>query len=160
MTEPEEPIEEPAEDRTDWKAAARKWETRAKENADAAKRLASLEEANKTAEQKSAEARATAERERDEARLELLKRDAAEDAGLPKAWASRLRGSTKEELEADAKELAKDLAPKTPPATGRPVPELRSGALPAGDSRPTNPSADMDAKLRAAVSGRTSRRIT
>jgi len=160
MTEPEEPIEDPAEDRTDWKAAARKWETRAKENADAAKRLAALEEANKTAEQKASEARATAERERDEARLALLRRDAAEEAGLPKAWAERLKGATKDELLADAKNLAKDLTPPTQQSQARAVPDLKSGALPASDSQPMNPSAAMDAQIRAAARGRASHRIT
>lgn len=36
---------------------------------------------------------------------EILRRDVATDVGLPKALAARLNGSTKEELEADAKSL-------------------------------------------------------
>ena len=157
MTDPEGEIEstegEP-EDRTDWKAEARKWETRAKENAAAAKRLTALEEANKTAEQKASEARAQAERERDDARLALMKRDAADEAGLPRSWAERLRGATAEELLADAKNLAKDLGPKPPAATGgRPVANLQPGALPAGDSNagPAGSSAAIDAYIRRAA---------
>lgn len=94
------------------------------------------DEAAKTELQKAAEARATAERERDEARLALARRDAADEAGLPKAWADRLRGSTTEELLADAKNLAKEVGPKDVPpprSAGRPVADLRPGALPAGD---------------------------
>lgn len=119
------------------------------------------DEAAKTELQKATEARAAIEKERDEARLALLKRDIADEAGLPKSWAKRLTGSTKEELEADAKEMAKDLAPKIGTATGRPVRELRPGALPAGDSpAPANPGAAMDLQIREAVRGRSSRRIT
>ena len=151
MTEPEELESEEgqAEDRTDWKAEARKWETRAKENTAAAKRLAALEEAQKTAEQKAAEARQQAEQERDEARLELLRRDAAEEAGLPRSWAGRLRGSTAEELLADAKNLAKDIAPEQKQSTARAVPELKSGALPAGNgTRTPSSSSEIDAWIR------------
>jgi len=141
MTEPpEEDLDETGADTGQevekWKALARKHEEQAKANSAAAKRLAALEEAQKTAEQKAAEARTAAEKERDDARLELLKRDAADEAGLPKSWASRLRGTTKEELEADAKELAKDLAPKQQASQSRAVPDLKSGALPGGSSAP------------------------
>lgn len=137
MTEPEEndePGTEPAtgaKPEPDWKAEARKWEDRAKANSAAAKKLADIEQAQKTDAEKAAEARALVEKERDEARLEVLRRDAADDAGLPKAWASRLRGTTKDELVADAKELAKEIAPKAPPSTAaRPVADLKPGALP------------------------------
>lgn len=143
-----------------WKALARKHEEQAKANSAAAKRLAEIEAASKSAEEKAAEARAAAEKERDEARLALLKRDAAEEAGLPKSWADRLRGTTKEELDADAKVLAKDLTPQPQQTSARPVADLKAGALPAGEGRPTNPSAAMDAAIRGAVSGRSSRRIT
>lgn len=89
-----------------------------------AKNKTELEKLTETA--KANEARAAA------AELALIKRDAAEAAGLPKSWADRLKGATKEELEADAKELAKDLpAPTTSPGTVRPVADLRPGALPA-----------------------------
>lgn len=94
------------------------------------------DEAAKTELQKHAERTTAAERERDEARLALARRDAAEEAGLPRAWADRLKGATAEELLADAKELAKELAPRDapPPRTaGRPVADLRPGALPAGE---------------------------
>lgn len=51
---------------------------------------------------------------------DLLRREAVEAAGLPGTWADRIKGSTKEELFADAEELAKTLptlktAPKVPP---------------------------------------------
>lgn len=122
-------------------------EKRNRENQSLRQRLKELEplatkareadEAAKTAEQKAAERTTAAERERDEARLALLKRDVAEEAGLPRSWADRLRGATKEELEADAKQLAKDLEPPAGrQSSARPVPELRSGALPGDSNRP------------------------
>ena len=150
MTEPidQEPAEgNEAEDRTDWKAEARKWETRAKQNAEAAKRLAALEEAQKTAEQKAAERLAAAEKRAAEAELLLLKREIAEEVGLPKSWAARLQGTTKEEIEADAKALAKDLPAAAKPATGRPVPDLKSAALPAGEQQIMS-GKDVDAWIR------------
>jgi hypothetical protein len=51
---------------------------------------------------------------------DLLRRDVIAEVGLPASFASRLQGTTKEELLADAQELAKTLpqlkvAPKVPP---------------------------------------------
>jgi len=113
-------------------------EKRNKENQSLRARLKELEplaakareadEANKTEVQKATDARAAAERERDDARLELLRRDVAAKAGLPAELAARLRGSTEAELTADAKELLKLLPART--TSPRAVPELRSGALP------------------------------
>jgi hypothetical protein len=50
----------------------------------------------------------------------ILRREVIDEVGLPATFASRLQGATKEELLADAKELAKTLpqlktAPKVPP---------------------------------------------
>jgi len=122
---------------------------RLKELEPLAQKAREADEAAKTEAQKHAEAKAAAEKERDDARLALLRRDAADDAGLPRSWADRLRGTTKEELDADAKALAKDLAPKQQSAA-RPVPDLRSGALPAS----TAPvKFDGDAYIRAMARG-------
>ena len=76
------------------------------------------------------------QKERDEIKAEnakiksdLLRREVVDEVGLPATFATRLQGSTKEELLADAKELAKTLpqlkvAPKVPvtnPANGTTV---------------------------------------
>lgn len=120
------------------KAKLKAERARIKELEPLAEQARQANDAAKTQAQKDAEARQAVERERDAARLELLKRDAADEAGLPKAWAARLQGSTAEELLADAKALAKDVAPPQQ-SNARPVPELRSGALPAsGQQQPTN----------------------
>lgn len=106
-----------------WKHHARKHEQRANAGPDAAELESLRAAAQELAERKTAElsdaeraqaekaaaddARTTAERERDEARAELLRVRVAAAKGLTPEQADRLRGSTKEELEADADELVK-----------------------------------------------------
>ena len=125
--------------------------TRLKELEPLAAKAREADEAAKSELQKAAEARAAADKRATDAELLLLKRDIADDAGLPKSWASRLQGATKEELEADAKALAKDLpAPPTTAGNGRPVQDLRSAALPAGDGN-GNPL-DVDSWIRKQAS--------
>lgn len=73
--------------------------------------------------------KATAERDAHKQRVaelehEALAREVATDAGIPKDW-QRLKGSTKDELEADAKQFVED----HPPAGGAaPRPDLGAGA--------------------------------
>ena len=117
---------------TDWKAEARKWEQRAKDNAPAVKRLAEIEEANKTAEQKSAEAIKRGEL----AEARALRLEVALSKRLDPTLAARLQGSTKEELEADADALmalipanASDAPPALP--VGPTVPGQQPGGAPA-----------------------------
>lgn len=98
-TAPETPA---VEDTTDWKAKARQWETRAKENAGAAKRLAELEEASKSDLQKAIDRAETAERRIAEVELSAAKTEIAAASGLP---VEALRGSSREELEAHAETL-------------------------------------------------------
>lgn len=101
-----------------WKALARKNEARAKDNADKAKRLDDLEEANKseleklTARAEAAEAR-IAEREKADA-ARALADEVAKDKGVS---ASVLRGSTREELEAHADSILALLPEKPKAAT-------------------------------------------
>lgn len=56
----------PKVDETDWKAEARKWEQRAKDNKSAAEQLATLEESQKTESEKLAERLAEAKTEADQ----------------------------------------------------------------------------------------------
>lgn len=90
----------------DWKAEARKHEARAKENAAAAAKLAALEEAQKTAEQKLTDRLTAAEKERDEARLEALRVKVGAAKKLPAEVVDLLKGDTEEELAAHADRLA------------------------------------------------------
>lgn len=57
------PAEETPKVEIDWKAEARKWENNAKANKDAAKKLAAIEEANKSESQRAADRIAKAEAE-------------------------------------------------------------------------------------------------
>ena len=101
---------------TDWKAESRKWESRAKENLaaakaneEAARRLARIEESQKTEAQKQQEALAAAEKRAADAELRVLRAEVAESmSDISKGIAipaSLLTGSTREELEASAQAL-------------------------------------------------------
>lgn len=70
------------EDTTDWKAEARKWEGRAKDNSTAAARLKELEDAQKTTEERLTGTLDERTRERDEARRDLVRLRAAVKYGL------------------------------------------------------------------------------
>ncbi|MFI7096438.1 hypothetical protein [Streptomyces lydicus] len=127
-----------------WKHHARKHEQRAAQVPDATeletlraaaaelaeRKAAELTDAERVQAEKAAaeDARTTAERERDEARAELLRVRVAAEKGLTVEQAARLRGSTKEELEADADELKKLFAPAAPAADSTRRPNTRTGS--------------------------------
>jgi hypothetical protein len=123
------------------RAARRALEARLKELEPLADEARKSAEARKTAEQKLTEKLASESQRAAAAELQLAQMRAAmaaAPAGMELAdieeLASRLRGSTPEELAADATSLFGRLAPATPPPAGngqRPVEQLRSGALPA-----------------------------
>lgn len=108
---------------TDWKAEARKWEARAKENTSAAAKLAEIEEANKTAEQKTAERLAAAEAKAAELELKAARAEVAAEKGVPMGLIS---GSNRAEMEAAADAL---IAFKG--TTSSPRPDPSQGAKPA-----------------------------
>jgi len=102
---PEAPKPEPPaqEDKTDWKAEARKWETRAKENSDAATRLKEIEDAQKTEQQKLEERASKAETEKAETAARLARYEAAVKHKITDENELKLlTGSTPDELEAQA----------------------------------------------------------
>ena len=131
---PEAPAQE-----TDWKAEARKWEARAKENSKAADRLSEIEEANKTEAQKVADRLAAAEAKVAEYEREkqtaAWRNEVAEATGVPVA---ALRGSTKEELEAHAEALKSLITPEKKGATGPYVPPKGDPTTPATDAPTTS----------------------
>lgn len=94
---------------------AAKYRTESKANADAAKRLAEIEEAQKTETQKLADRLAAAEKKAQDAEVKALRSDVAQAKGVP---AGLLTGSTEEELNASADMLLafRGEAPKTPAA--------------------------------------------
>lgn len=148
---------------TDWKAEARKWEKLAKTNSDAATKLQELEDAKKTDEQKLADELQKLKAEGATSKTQLLRLEVALDKApddMPKAkvvsLAKRLTGSTKEELEADAKELFADFGGQTPEPGEDPPP---NGQPPGGQPKPDpaqgsrgNPPAGRPNSLGQAVS--------
>ena len=105
---------------TDWKAEARKWEQRAKDNSTAAARLTEIEEASKSEAQKLADRAAAAEAKAAayEAREQIAgwKAEVSKETGVP---AALLAGSTREEIEAHAAIAAPLIA--TPQAPAVPI---------------------------------------
>lgn len=97
-----EPAQEP-----DWKAEARKWESRAKENSKAAARLAEIEESQKTEAEKTAERLAALEAENAEFKkreqVAAWRAQVSEETGVP---AAALAGDSLEALQAHAEVLA------------------------------------------------------
>lgn len=125
-----------------WKALARKHETNAKANADAAKRLAEMEEADKTEAQKAADKAAEAEKRAQEAETRALRLEVAVSKGLTPSQAKRLVGATKEELEADADDFLESIKPADdkgkPP--GGPRERLSGGSDPTEEPEETDPA--------------------
>lgn len=115
QAEPEAPKpEQPKADETDWKAEARKWEARAKENVEKAKSFDALQEQNKTEQERMQDRIAKAEQDSQTAFTEAARLRVALDKGLTPTQAKRLVGSTEEELAADADQLLADLQPGKP----------------------------------------------
>lgn len=132
----QEQPDQPAKPETDWKAEAKKWEARAKENKTAAERLAAFEESQKSEQQKLTERLTEAERERDAIRTEALRLRIAAEKGLTPKQAARLRGSSEEELLADAEELLTEFQPAGP---RRPSGDIDQGIKPGAPSVPQTP---------------------
>lgn len=89
----------------DWKAEAEKWKANSRKNEAAAKRMAALEESQKTEAQKLAERATAAESVAAAAQSQLLRYQVAAEKGLPAELAVRLQGSDAKELAADADKL-------------------------------------------------------
>lgn len=127
------PPEAPAQDATDWKSEARKWEDRAKQNKEAADRLAEIEEANKSEAQKQAEALEKTQSElkgyQQREQVQKWANSITEDSHIP---ASALRGSTEEELREHHEQLKSLItAPEQP--SSDPVPGIHGTPKPSGN---------------------------
>lgn len=114
-TEETEAVEETVEDtkvtpEDDWKAKARKHEKASKQTRQeleaAQAKLKEYEDRDKTEAEKAEEARKALEARAEKAEAELLRQRVAHKHNLPPEIAERLRGSTEEELEEDAKSLS------------------------------------------------------
>lgn len=114
---------------------ARTWEKRAKDNSDAAKKLAAMEESQKTESQRLTDRLAEAEKELAQHRIVAIRSKAARDAGLDGDMAQFLTETEPETALAQAKALAKKIQPVKP--------DLRQGAR-----TTARPADDMNAWLR------------
>ena len=126
------PTEAPpvVDETTDWKAEARKWEQRAKDNKTAADRLAEIDEASKTEAQKSAEREAAAEKRAAAAEAKAVRREVALEESLSADDAALLDAITDEDaMRALAKRLASD--------------KKRSNVVP-NEGRTPTPGSDQD----------------
>jgi hypothetical protein len=116
------PEQKPTETVDFWKAKAREQETRAKANADAAKRLADIEAAQLSESEKAAKRIGELETSLTDREKSLLRMQVAIDKGLPKELVGRLQGGTAEELAADADTLLELVKADNSPRTPRPDP--------------------------------------
>lgn len=129
---------------TDWKAEARKWEARAKENSTATARLAEIEEASKSEAQKLADRAAAAEalvaKFESEKQVNQWRSEVAKETGVP---VDALRGSTLEDLQAHAATLKSLITPTSAPdgVVGPYVPN--EGNAPAGQNASQLTEADL-----------------
>ena len=123
---PEAKVEE-----IDWKAKAREWEKRAKDNKSAADELAQIRESQKSDAEKAADALKTAQAEAESARAELLRYQIAAKHGITDAddIALFLTGADEETLTKQATRLADRAASDGKPRPPKPDPvQGRSGA--------------------------------
>lgn len=97
-------VEQLAND-VDWKAKSREWERRAKDNKAAADKLAELEEAQKTAEQRAAERLAEAERRAVEFEAKATRAEVAAASGIPADVLAGPEDSTAEAMGAFADKI-------------------------------------------------------
>jgi hypothetical protein len=132
----ETPAQEQPQPEIDWKAKAREWEKRAKDNKGAADRLAEIEEANKTEAQKNAERLAAAEKAAAEARAEALRLRIATKHGISDEDADLfLTGTDEATLTRQAERLAQRAADRkkqgntVPREGGNPNPGASTGDL-------------------------------
>lgn len=153
---------DPAAEVEKWKSLARKHESAAKANSAAAKKLADIEDANKSELEKLTDQLRNAESTATGHAAAALRLDVAlekaPDGMSPakiRSLAKRLSGSTREELESDAAELfAEFAAPAEPEKNGkniRPTPNLkRQVPVPKGEDA-ADAAAGMNDWLRKAA---------
>ena len=137
--EPPHGGEQPKPDGTDWKAEARKWESRAKANNSAAEELDQLKQSQMTEAEKAKAKAEKLQKKVDEYESEKQRAQwrtqVSNDTGVP---SDVLRGSTLEELQQHAEQLKVLLKPG-------PTPPLAFGA----ERQPSNRSASQEDWLRS-----------
>lgn len=126
----ETPVAEPQGNapETDWKAEARKWENRAKASkadSEAAAKWRDYEAAQKPVQERLAEELAQTKAQAAEAAAKLLRYEIASAKGITGEATKLLKGTTQEELEAEADLLNALIANQSKPKT--PLPDENQG---------------------------------
>lgn len=113
---PTPPKTDQTDDKTDWRAEAKKWEQRAKENVDKARRLDKIEDANKSETQRLTEALTAAQQQAEKAQADALRFRIAAKHNITDADADLfLTGSDADTLERQAARLAEQITKGQPP---------------------------------------------
>lgn len=143
--QPEETQPDAKVDETDWKAEARKWEARAKENKSAAERLSELEESQKSELQKATERAELAEKRAVEFEQTALRTRIASEMGvIPEV----INGADEDTMRASAQRVL-DWANQGKKPAPKPT-QLASGSAPSNKDGETGRAA---AALRALRQG-------
>lgn len=116
---------------------AAKYRTEAKANADAAKKLAEIEESKKSEADRAADALKAQTDRADMAEAALLRYEVATDKGVPPKAMRLLSGGTREEIEASADDVLELIGDAGKPRTPKPNPAQREGDHPAEDKDAT-----------------------
>lgn len=120
---------------TDWKAEARKWEARAKASkadSEDAQKWREYEQAQKPIQERLAEELAQAKAQAESATASLLRYEIANERGISGDATKLLKGTSREELEAEADLLVSLLASQT--KTTSPKPDHNQGKPATGGS--------------------------
>lgn len=107
-------------DGPDWKAEARKWEARAKADHELANKWREYEDTQKSEHEKLADELARTKAEASQAAAELLRLKIAAEKGITGDATKLLKGSTQEELEAEADLLLSLIADQSKPKSPKP----------------------------------------
>lgn len=121
QVEETEPQGEVTVDETDWKGEARKWESRAKSNIEAADRWREYESSLKSEDERRAERLMEVEKELEAERAERARLEIASDKGITGEAVKLLTGATREEITLQADALLKLLADQASPKTPKPI---------------------------------------
>lgn len=126
-TESGEQAPKPTETVDFWKAKAREQEKRAKDNAEAARRLAEIEDTQKSAEDRAAEALKKQTERAESAESALLRFEVMAEKGVPAKARQLVAGKTRDEIEASCDAVLELISDAGLPRTPKPNPAQREG---------------------------------
>ena len=143
---------------TDWKAKAREWEKRAKQNMariselePKAKQFDTLEAASKSELERAQEQANLLQRELETTQRQALVASVALDKGLPANLARRLQGDSREDLEADAEELLSQFQASQSSEPRAPRADPSQGSSSSGATASADPAQQFAAVIRSQI---------